>query len=155
MKEIIIIAAVSENNVIGNKGKIPWHIADDLKRFKDITMGKTVIMGEVTFESLPVKPLPGRRNIVITQNKNFSHEGVETAYSFDEALSICSDEDEVYIIGGQMLYEAAMKIATRLELTRVHKNYDGDKFFPKFDEGQWKKIKEEKKAGYSFITYIR
>ncbi|MGB7204468.1 MAG: dihydrofolate reductase, partial [Anderseniella sp.] len=98
------VVAASDNNVIGKDGGLPWHVSSDLKLFKEITLGKPVIMGRRTWESLPRRPLPGRRNIVITRNSDYEAEGAELARSVDEALSLCAGEDEVSIIGGGQVY---------------------------------------------------
>lgn len=133
--KVVLITAVSENNVIGNEGKIPWHLPDDLKHFKELTEGHSVIMGRKTFESIG-KPLPNRRNIVITR-QHVSFDGCEVVHSLEEALKVCVDESEVWVIGGGEIYREALPRADRIELTRVHVKVDGDAFFPKVDSSQW------------------
>jgi dihydrofolate reductase len=155
MKEIILIAAVSKNNVIGNKGKIPWHIEEDMKHFKELTLKKTVIMGRKTFEALLVKPLPSRKNIVLTRSQKLNYEGVLTAESINKALELCKGDKEIYFIGGEEVYQKALSLANKLEITSVNKSYKGDRFFPEIDSSIWKLIKEEKRIGYSFLTYER
>jgi len=155
MSEIIIIAAVAKNNVIGKDGKIPWHIKEDFQHFKELTLKHPVIMGRKTFESLPIKPLPGRINIVITRQPGLNYEGVIVKNSIDEAIEYCKDSEKIFIIGGQSVYEQGMKFADRLEITRLNKEYEGDTFFPKFDSNEWILKKKEEHNGYSFNTYVR
>src|ERR1700760_1041119 len=113
---------MAENGVIGKDGGIPWHISDDLKRFKALTLGKTVVMGRKTWDSLPRKPLPGRRNVVVTRRPDWQAEGAATA-SLSDALQMDGD---VMVIGGAEIYAAALPLATRIELTEVHRDFDGD-----------------------------
>ena len=155
MSEIIIIAAISENNVIGKDGKIPWHIKEDLQRFKRLTLNHPVIMGRKTHESLPVKPLKDRTNIVLTRDKNFNPPDVVVKHSLQDALEYCKNYDKVFIIGGQSIFEEGMKVADTLELTRVNGNYDGDAFFPEINFGEWTLKNKEDGRDYSFLTYTR
>jgi len=155
MSEIIIIAAISENNVIGKDGKIPWHIKEDLQRFKRLTLNRPVIMGRKTHESLPVKPLKDRTNIVLTRDKNFNPPDVVVKHSLQDALEYCKNYDKVFIIGGQSIFEEGMKVADTLELTRVNGNYDGDAFFPEINFGEWTLKNKEDGRDYSFLTYTR
>ncbi len=148
---LTIIAAISENNVIGKDGKIPWHISEDLKRFKSLTLGHSVIMGRKTFESLG-KPLPERKNIVITHQKNYNPPEVTVVHSFEEALNLCSGK--VFVIGGSSVYREALPHADVLEITRVHKHVDGDVYFPVIGN-EWIEAKHEEKEGFSFVTYQR
>lgn len=127
--KLSVIVAMTEERVIGNQNQLPWHISEDLKRFKQLTMGKTVIMGRKTFESIG-KPLPGRTNVVISRNRSFQAPGVKTASDLESALSVHREEDEVFVIGGSSLYETALPKADRIYLTMVHKGYDGDVHFP-------------------------
>ena len=155
MSEIIIIAAVSENNVIGKDGKIPWNIKEDLQRFRKLTLNHPVIMGRKTYESLPVKPLKDRINIVLTRQKDFNPPGIIVKNSLTDAIEFCKNYDKVFIIGGQAVFEDGLKIADTLELTRVHKNYDGDAFFPEINFDGWILKNRETKDGYSFLTYTK
>ena len=153
--EKIIVAAVAENNVIGNDGDIPWHIPEDLKHFKELTEGFPVIMGRKTFESLPesFRPLPNRKNIVLSRS-GFKAEGTVTAKSLEEAYSIAEqDSEKVFVIGGSAVYELALSECDRLEITRVHEEYDGDTYFPEIDDENWKEISRTEKDGFSFVTY--
>ncbi|MBI3336923.1 dihydrofolate reductase [Candidatus Peregrinibacteria bacterium] len=133
--KIILIAAASENNVIGKNGKIPWDLPDDVKHFRDLTQGRAIVMGRKTFESLG-KPLPKRRNIVVTHSDRI-FDGCETVHSFEEALKVCADESEVWVIGGGGIYREALAIADRIEFTRVHATVEGDAFFPVVDRSDW------------------
>jgi len=162
MKKISIIVAIAENNAIGKDNKLLWHISNDLKRFRRITTGHTVIMGKRTFESLPGGPLPNRRNIVISDDKNDKFNGCVMAYSIDDALYKCDDGKENFIIGGGTIYSQFLKYATKLYITRVHKSFDADTYFPKLNYDKWIEIEREdyppdenNSFSYSFITYER
>ena len=151
---VTLILAAAENGVIGKDGAIPWHISDDLKRFKALTLGKTVVMGRKTWDSLPRKPLPGRRNIVVTRQKTWQADGAETM-----ALEQALEADEVFVIGGAEIYRAALPRTDRIELTEVHRAFDGDAEF-EFDRKGWKEIAREDHAtpeglAYSFVTLTR
>lgn len=152
-KEIIIIVAVSANNVIGKDNEIPWYIKEDFKHFKKLTSGHTVIMGRKTFLSLPIKPLPNRENIVLSKSY-FESDGVIVKGSLKEAID-ASRNKKVFIIGGSSVYEECMEFADKLEITRIDREYEGDTFFPEINLSKWKLIKEEKQEYYSFQTYIR
>ncbi|HPK06008.1 MAG TPA: dihydrofolate reductase [Bacteroidales bacterium] len=156
-----IIAAVSDNNIIGNNNKLPWHLPADLKYFKNTTMGHALIMGRKTFESFG-KPLKGRHSIVITRQKKWSYEGVEVAHSLDEAIAKTDNQKEVFVIGGAEIYKQALPLCNKMYLTIVHHNFDGDTSFPPVDFSEWKLEKDEKHLQddknpypYSFRTYIR
>ena len=138
------LVAASENNVIGIKNQIPWHLPNDLKFFKNKSWGMPVIMGRNTYESLE-KPLPGRINVVVTSNANWKREGVTTAHSIDEAVDVAcqSDCNEIFIIGGGEIFKQSMNIVNRIYLTRVHTTIDGDTFYPDFDHNKWKLISED------------
>ena len=156
---ISIIVAVSDDWGIGKDNELLWHISEDLKRFKRITIGKTLIMGKKTWESLPTRPLPGRKNIVLTDLPDEQIEGAITVYSIDEALSKCTAEDEVFIIGGGSVYRQFMSLAHRLYITHVHKNRPADIFFPPIDPAVWKIVSEEdftdSEIPYKNIIYER
>ena len=142
MSIISIIVAKSHNNVIGSKGNLPWHIPEDLKKFKSITMGKPMIMGRSTFESIG-KALPGRKNIVMTRDKEYQADGISIAHNLEEALILCDQAREIMIIGGAEIYKLFFGMANRLYLTNVEKHIDGDVFFPEIDLSKWKMIREE------------
>lgn len=137
MMIISMIAAMSENRVIGKDNKLPWHIPDDLKHFKNTTLGKPVIMGRKTFESMGSKPLPNRLNIVLTQDKHFQAVGCIVVHSIDQALEAAKSAPEVMIIGGQKIYQQFLPLAARLYLSIVHRTVEGDTFFPELNEADW------------------
>ncbi len=136
--EISIIVAVARDGAIGRGGDLLWHISDDLKRFKQLTNGHAIIMGRKTYESLPKRPLPHRRNIVISRNPEYKAEGADVFTSLEEALESCRSEEEVFIIGGATIYALALPIATRLYLTEIDADCaDADTWFPPFNSNDW------------------
>lgn len=162
---IALIVAMAENRVIGRAGGLPWRIPADLKFFKAKTMGKPIVMGRRTFESIG-KPLPGRANIVVTRSVARFPEGVELARDIDSALALAqrrareAGADEIMIIGGAALYEEFLPRADRLYLTEIHESVDGDTFFPEFDRHGWREIAREDRddvhhAPVSFVTLDR
>ncbi|PTX63719.1 dihydrofolate reductase [Kordia periserrulae] len=160
---LTIIVAAAENNVIGKDNQLIWHLSDDLKRFKKLTSGHHIIMGRKTFESFP-KPLPNRTHIVITRQKNYKvPKGVIVVHTMKEAVSVATVADaEPFVIGGGEIYKQAIPFATKIELTRVHHEFEGDTFFPEIDTKDWKEVsntfhKQDDKHEYefSFITYER
>lgn len=160
MSEIIIIAALAKNNIIGNGLQIPWHIKEDFQHFKQLTLHHPVIMGDKTYESLPIKPLPERENIILTFDKNYHPKGSIIKYSLEAALEYCKDKEKVFIIGGASVYKITLKIADTLELTRIHSDFEGDIYFPEFNFAEWDLIKQkdnvdQKYGPYSFLTYKR
>jgi dihydrofolate reductase len=140
---ISIVVAIAENGVIGRGGRLPWRIPSDLKLFRATTLGKPVIMGRKTFESIG-KPLDGRANVVVTRNPTFRHDGVEVAGSFKQALALArrsaqkTGAAEIAVIGGADVFAAALAVANRIYLTRVHGSPEGDVYFPELKEGEWK-----------------
>jgi dihydrofolate reductase len=140
---ISFVVAMARNGVIGREGGLPWHISSDLKRFKEITMGKPVIMGRKTWESLPRKPLPGRRNIVITQQRGYVAEGADVAESPQAALLMVPDAPEVAVIGGGEIYRLFWPQVDRLYLTEVDLVVDGDTHFPAVDPAEWREVSRE------------
>jgi dihydrofolate reductase len=142
--KISIIVAIAEDNVIGGKGKLLWHLADDLKRFKAITMGHHLLMGRSTYESIG-RALPGRTSLVLSNNKNFKAEGCFTFQSFGEAVEFAKQrkEEELMIVGGGQIYRLALPIAARIYLTRVFRKYEGDVTFPEINEDEWKETLKE------------
>lgn len=150
-----MIAAVNENNVIGKNNKLIWHLSDDLKRFKKLTTGKTIIMGRKTFESLP-GILPNRKHIVITKNLNYSHDNVDIIHNIEDVLKFKDCEDEVFVIGGGKIYEELLPYCKRLYLTKVHSNEEGDTYFPNFDIKNYKLLKNEEHESndtkYTFLN---
>ena len=159
---ISIIAAVSDDWGIGKDNELLWRISEDLKRFKRLTIGKTVIMGKKTWESLPIRPLPERRNIVLTDVPHEQIDGALTVYSIEEALSKCSAEEEAFIIGGGSVYRQFMPLADRLYITHVGKSAPADIFFPPIDATIWKITGEEdflesetNSIPYKYVIYER
>lgn len=155
MVSIIIIAAVSDNNVIGNKGELPWKIPEDMKLFKSLTYGNVVIMGRKTFESLGKKPLPGRTNIVVSNSleKDFEYKVTD---SLEEAIKTAREENkDIFIIGGASIYKQALPLADMMCISHIKGNFVGDTFFPDFDLSEWN-IREEKKFDdFTFRIYVR
>jgi dihydrofolate reductase len=155
---LFLIYARAANGTIGRDGKLPWHIPDDLKHFKALTMGKPMIMGRKTFESFPA-PLPGRRHIVLTRDPDWRAEGAEVAHCVDDALQLAG-EGEVAIVGGAEIYRSFLPIAHRIEATEVHADYQGDTHMPG-PGPQWREMaREERQArdgrpAYAFVTYER
>ncbi|HXC53689.1 MAG TPA: dihydrofolate reductase [Rhizomicrobium sp.] len=159
---LVLVLAVADNGVIGDRGGIPWRIADDLKRFKALTLGKPLIVGRKTWDSFPKKPLPGRTNIVVTRDAAWQAAGAVVAHSLDEALARAGAENpsEIVIAGGAEIYRAALPLAGRVELTEVHANASGDTHFPPFDRKVWRETAREDHAaaeglGYSYVTLVR
>jgi dihydrofolate reductase len=140
---ISIIVAIADNNAIGKDNDLLWHISDDLKRFKKITSGHKILMGKNTFLSLPIRPLPNRTSIVITDDPADNYEGCIMAYSIEDAMSKCDDNEECFIIGGGSIYKQFLPLADKLYLTRVRREYDADIFFPEIDEKEWDLILQE------------
>jgi dihydrofolate reductase len=156
---ISIVVAVAENGVIGNRGALPWRIPEDLKRFKALTMGKPVIMGRKTWDSLPRRPLPGRTNIVVTRNPEFRAEGAIVAHGFDEAVAKAG-ADEIAVIGGEAIFAAALPLAETIHLTEVAASPEGDAFMPPIDRTLWREVSREGPyeadgLRYSFVTLER
>ena len=135
--KVTLVVGVAANGVIGRDGGLPWRLSTDLKRFKETTMGKPIVMGRKTWEGLPKRPLPGRRNIVITRDADYSAVEGEVAFSLGEALDLVGHEPEVCIIGGGQIFDEAMPIADRLDVTHVLGEIDGDTFFPPIDPNMW------------------
>lgn len=146
--KISLVWAMAQNRVIGRNNQLPWYLPEDLKYFKRITLGKPVIMGRKTFDSIG-KPLPGRTNIVVTRNRDWSFEGVRIVDSLEAARELCENQaivdgtEEAMIIGGAEIYRQAMPLADRLYLTEVHADVEGDATFPEFDRSQWQEIARE------------
>ena len=143
--KVSLIAAMAENRVIGRDNTLPWHLPDDLKRFKQRTEGHVVIMGRKTFESFG-RPLPDRRSIVVTRNREYRPQGAEVVHGLDQALAIARDagEAEAFILGGAEIYGLALPQADRIYLTVVHAEVAGDTFFPELDAARWKLVEDER-----------
>jgi len=158
---ISIIVAMAENRVIGNDNSLPWYLPADLKHFKAMTLGKPIIMGRKTWESLPGK-LPGRIHIIVTSNPEYQADGCTVVNSLQGALNVAGDVPEVMIVGGAMLYAQALSLADRLYLTIVETAVNGDASFPEFDQSQWQELEREHHSSdernpyaYSFLTLSR
>ncbi|HBO18293.1 MAG TPA: dihydrofolate reductase [Methylophilaceae bacterium] len=136
MSNLSIIVAMSSNRVIGVNNTLPWHLSEDLKHFKSLTTGHTIIMGRKTYESIG-RPLPNRRNIVISRNSNTSYEGVEVVHSLEDAFSISTNDKEVFVIGGSNIYEQALSFVDQLYITEIKKSFIGDAFFPEINKQIW------------------
>lgn len=156
-----MVVAIAANNAIGKNNQLLWHLPADLKHFKEITSGHTIIMGRKTYDSIG-KPLPNRRNIVITRNKDLNLAGVEVVNTLADAITLCDNETEVFIIGGAEIYKQAMDITDKIYLTRVHERFEADVFFPEIKTTAWKETAKEafeadekNKLAYTFSTLER
>lgn len=154
---ISLIVAHDKNRVIGHENQMPWHLPEELKYFKKMTMGKPIIMGRKTFESIG-RPLPGRRNIVITRNPEYKVEGVEVVDSLEKALKLTKDAEEVMIIGGEQIFKLALPFTDRLYITYINHEFKGDTFFPEYDLNEWKLVSQsepqETEDGYTYTYQI-
>jgi dihydrofolate reductase len=158
---VILIAAVAENNALGKDNQLLWHLPDDFKRFKQLTTGHHIIMGRKTFESFP-KPLPNRTHVIITRQKNYHPEGCLVADSIEKALEISPKDEDVFVIGGGEIYNLALPLADKIDVTKVHTTLDADTFFPEIDPKIWKLASEEYHPkdekhlyDFTFQTFIR
>ncbi len=159
--KLSIIVAMDRNRVIGKGDALPWHISSDLKNFKKITMGKPIVMGRKTHESIG-RPLPGRDNIILTRDKNYQVEGCTVLHSMEEIFEHCKDVKEVMITGGSEIYKLSLEQATNLYLTEVHTEIEGDTYFPEFDRDEWEEVSredfeadEKNEFDYSFVLLER
>jgi len=156
--KLALVWAMARNRVIGRNNALPWHLPEDLKFFKRVTMGKPIIMGRKTWESIG-RPLPGRCNIVISRNQDFKADGIEAVSSLQQAISLAEQislrdgVDEVCVIGGAEIYDQALPLADRLYLTQVHADVEGDTFFPEFDLSQWQEVEREDFSASSANPY--
>lgn len=154
------IVAMASNRCIGRDNTLPWRLPADLKRFKQLTMGHTLIMGRKTYESIG-RPLPGRTMIVVTRQRDYAPEGVRVVHSLEQALEQAGGDDEAFIAGGADLYRQSMERVRRLYLTRIEREYEGDAFFPEVDLSGWRLLAEEHHPAtateppFSFLTYER
>jgi len=162
VSELIIIAAAAENNALGINNDLPWHLPDDFKRFKLLTSGHKIIMGRKTLESFP-RALPNREHIVITRDKDYKPKfDCVLKHSLEDAITYANNDNTAFIIGGGQIYEQAMAFATKIELTRIHAEFEADTFFPKIDSTQWTLVKEayhskdeKHQFDFSYLTYQR
>ncbi|MDZ7714736.1 MAG: dihydrofolate reductase [Balneolaceae bacterium] len=151
---LAIIVAHDPNLVIGKDGTLPWHYSEDLKYFKKVTLGHPILMGRGVFEELDEKPLPGRENIVLSRSRNYDH--VPTFASLKDALEYLEDNDTVFVIGGGKVYEQLLPEADKLYVTEIHKEFDGDTFFPEYRDGigeKWLETSREDFGEFSFVVY--
>ena len=156
---VYLVAAVAQNGVIGAGGKLPWRLAEDLKHFKQLTLGHPVIMGRRTWESLG-KPLPDRENIVVSRSAGFEAPGAGVARSLEAAIALCAGEPAAYVIGGAEIYAAALPLADGLVLTEIHRDYEGDTRFPDWDRRAWRATQKETHTAddgvrFDFVFYER
>jgi dihydrofolate reductase len=156
---IYLIAAVASNGVIGVNGKLPWQLPEDLKHFKQLTLGHPVIMGRRTWESLG-KALPARENIVVTTRPGYDAPGAAVASSLDAALALCAGEPVAFVIGGHQLFVESLPAATGLILTEIHRDYAGDTWFPEFDRSRWRQSQRQPHTAsdgtkFDFVLYER
>ena len=142
MTILSMIVATADNNIIGKDNDMPWHLPADLAYFKKVTLGKPIIMGRKTFESIG-RPLPGRRNIVISRDESYQAAGIDTVTSVEQALALVNDVEEIMVIGGGAIYRHCLPAATRLYVTHIKADIDGDTHFPNYEDGSWQKISSE------------
>lgn len=157
---IYLVAAVAANGVIGANGRLPWHLPEDLKHFKKLTLGHPVIMGRKTWESLGGKALPGRENIVVTRQPGYEAAGAAVAGSLEGALALCAGEPVAFVIGGEGLFRESLPVAAGLVLTEIARDYPGDTSFPEYDRSKWKESQREAHAAadgmrFDFVFYER
>ena len=156
---IYLIAAVAANGIIGTGGKLPWHLPEDLRHFKQVTLGHPVIMGRLTWESLG-KPLPGRENVVVSRTPGYEAPGAAVASSLGAALAFCAGEKVAFVIGGTRLFAAALPLASGLVLTEIHRDYEGDTRFPEFIRTLWRESQRQPHTAadgtrFDFVLYER
>ena len=159
MTKLYLVAAVAANGIIGANGRLPWHLPEDLKHFKRVTLGHPVIMGRKTWESLK-GPLPGRENIVITRQAGYDAPGAAVASSLDAALALCSGEAVACVIGGEKVFEEALPLASGLIMTEIKQDFPGDARFPDYDRSRWRETQREAHAAangmrFDFVLYER
>ena len=159
MRSVYLVAAVAENGVIGAGGKLPWHLPEDMKHFKQLTIGHPVIMGRKTWDSIG-KPLPDRPNIVVSRRAGFSAPGARVAASLEGALAMCPADAPAFVIGGSEVYRAALPFAAGLVLTRIKRAYEGDAHFPEINWADWKETRRESRVSknampFDFVWYER
>ena len=158
MKNLSLIVAVANHNVIGINNTLPWHLPEDLKRFRALTTGHHIIMGRKTYESLG-RLLPNRTTVIVTRNKNYQVAGALIAHNLQAALALCAGDNEPFLIGGAELYKEGIQLANKLYITEVHADFDGDAYFEKVDLTQWQELDREKHIAqsglqYSYVSYL-
>jgi dihydrofolate reductase len=154
MTNIIIIAAMASNRVIGKNNDIPWRIKEDFQHFRNLTLGFPCIMGESTYKSLPSRPLPGRENIVLTLNRKYNPEGATVFNDFNESINYVRnlEVEKAFIIGGATIYKLGIDVADYMELTFIHRDFDGDVTFPEYDSKQWELVSRYNQAALDYIS---
>ena len=155
MSRIALVIARADNGVIGRHGKLPWRIAEDMRHFKAVTMGKPCIMGRKTWDSLPTKPLPGRANFVVTRNAELRAGGAQIARNVDEALNLAMalDSEEIAVIGGAEIYHAALPVTDRIYLTEVHADFEGDTHLAPFERSEWRESGRDARVAPDGLRY--
>jgi dihydrofolate reductase len=156
---VYLVAAVAANGIIGANGRLPWHLPEDLRHFKQLTLGHPVIMGRRTWESLG-RALPGRENIVVSRSPGYEAPGAAVAISLEAALALCAGESMAFVIGGTRLFEDALALADGLVMTEIHKDYPGDTWFPQYDRSRWRESQREAHTAgdgmrFDFVLYER
>lgn len=159
MTQLSIIVAYAEGRVIGINNTLPWHLPEDLKRFKALTMGHHIIMGRKTFDSLG-RLLPGRTTVIVSRNHSLNVEGAIVVHSLEAAIQACGNDDEAFLVGGAELYQAGLKHADKLYITEIHASFEGDAFFPEIDKMVWdvascEQHSSEKGLDFSYVVYTR
>ncbi len=159
MSKLSLIVAIAKNNVIGVDNTLPWHLPEDLKRFKALTMGHHIIMGRKTYDSLG-RLLPGRTTVIVTRNADYQVEGALIAHSLEQAIALCGNDDEVFLIGGAELYQAGLNLADKLYITEIDLEVGGDAHFPQISLTQWQETAREahvseKGLKFNYVTYVR
>lgn len=154
-----VIVALAKNRVIGVNNTLPWHLPEDLKRFRQLTMGHHIIMGRKTYESLG-RLLPGRKTVIVTRNPNYQVAGAIVVHSLEQAVQACTDDNEVFLIGGAELYQQALSLANKLYLTQIDAAFDGDAYFPQLDLSAWQLIDQQHHQStqgwtFQYLTYQR
>lgn len=162
LPNLVLIAALARNGVIGINNTLPWHLPEDMKHFREATRGKPVIMGRKTWESLPdtFRPLPGRHNIVVSRNPTYQADGATVVSSLTAALDAAVNADDVFVIGGAELYRQALPLARRMMLTRIEQDFEGDAHFPSFTDADWQMTRQDAHVSnnglpFSFIELVR
>lgn len=159
--KISIVVAFDKNQLIGRNNQLPWHLPADLKYFKNVTMGHHLIMGRKTYDSIG-KPLPGRTSVVITRQHDWKAEGCLVAHSLEDAIRLCGNQEEIFIVGGAEIFKNSLPVATDLYITKINHQFEGDTFFPEINENEWREISredhqpdEKNKWGFSFLRFRR
>lgn len=159
MTKLSIIVAIAKNRVIGINNTLPWHLPEDLKRFRALTMGHHIIMGRKTYDSLG-RLLPGRTTVIVTRNTDYKVEGALIAHSLQDAIALCKADDEVFLIGGAELYQEGLKLSSKLYITEITLDVEGDAYFPEYSSDEWQESSREADVSeqglaFNYVTYVR